>query len=293
MMNQQVVIFGEVLFDCFPDRKIILGGAPFNVAWHLQAFGISPLFISRIGNDQYGEKIKESMLNWGMNINGLQIDNIHPTGIVKIQFIQNEPNYEIVENSAYDFIEYDQIPEFKKDSILYHGTLALRNKNCLQTLQQIKNKINPAIFLDVNLRSPWWNLETIKLLLEKTTWLKLNEDELPLIVPQESNIEDQINFLFNNYSLKSITLTQGKKGAITFFPDQTNDKIAPSQTNKVIDTVGAGDAFCSVLILGLVKGWKMEKTLTRAQEFASMIVGIRGATIQDQSFYHSVLKKWD
>ncbi len=41
------MIFGEVLFDCFPDGASILGGAPFNVAWHLHAFGQSPLFISR------------------------------------------------------------------------------------------------------------------------------------------------------------------------------------------------------------------------------------------------------
>lgn len=292
-MNQQVIIFGEVLFDCFPDRNIILGGAPFNVAWHLQAFGISPLFISRIGKDKYGEKIKEAMINWGMNIKGLQIDNIHPTGEVQVTFIKNDPRYEIVENSAYDFIEYEEIPELKKDSILYHGTLALRNKNCLQTLQQIKNKINPAIFLDVNLRSPFWNLETIDLLLQETTWLKLNEEELPLIVPQESNTEDQIKILFNKYPLNTVTLTKGKEGAISFLPNKLNYNITPFQTNTIVDTVGAGDAFCSVLILGLVKGWKMEKILTRAQEFASMIVGIRGATIEDQSFYNSLLKKWD
>ena len=41
-MNQQeqIVIFGEVLFDCFDDNRHILGGAPFNVAWNLKALGV-------------------------------------------------------------------------------------------------------------------------------------------------------------------------------------------------------------------------------------------------------------
>ena len=51
-MNAQPLVFGEVLWDCFPDGQQVLGGAPFNVAWHLHAFGISPLFVSRVGQDE-------------------------------------------------------------------------------------------------------------------------------------------------------------------------------------------------------------------------------------------------
>ena len=65
------IIFGEVLFDCFPDGSRVLGGAPFNVAWHLQAFGAEPLFVSRVGNDPMGRKIRDAMLQWGMDTSGL------------------------------------------------------------------------------------------------------------------------------------------------------------------------------------------------------------------------------
>ena len=37
-----IALFGEVLIDQFPEGQRILGGAPFNVAWHLQAFGQKP-----------------------------------------------------------------------------------------------------------------------------------------------------------------------------------------------------------------------------------------------------------
>ena len=52
-------IFGEVLYDHFPDGSRVLGGAPFNVAWHLQAFGLAPRFISRVGDDAEGRKLRE------------------------------------------------------------------------------------------------------------------------------------------------------------------------------------------------------------------------------------------
>ena len=52
--NTPVLVFGEALFDCFPGGEQVLGGAPFNVAWHLQALGDQPIFISRIGNDRLG-----------------------------------------------------------------------------------------------------------------------------------------------------------------------------------------------------------------------------------------------
>ena len=52
-----VVIFGEVLFDDFPDGAV-LGGAPFNVAWHLQAFGLHPVVISRTGNDAQRDQMR-------------------------------------------------------------------------------------------------------------------------------------------------------------------------------------------------------------------------------------------
>ena len=79
-MKGRVHVFGEVLFDHFPDGSKVLGGAPFNVAWHLQAFGLSPRFISRVGDDEDGEQIKSAMQAWGMSLSGLQTDRKLPTG---------------------------------------------------------------------------------------------------------------------------------------------------------------------------------------------------------------------
>ena len=77
-MNGQPVLLGEVLYDCFEeDGSRTLGGAPFNVAWHLQGFGQNPVFISRVGDDDAGRNIRASMQQWGMDLSGLQLDTFH------------------------------------------------------------------------------------------------------------------------------------------------------------------------------------------------------------------------
>lgn len=294
MTDRQIIVFGEVLFDCFPDGHRILGGAPFNVAWHLQAFGAAPLFISSVGEDLLGEQIKNAMAGWGMDLNGLQTHTDQPTGQVEVKISDNEPSYDIVSPCAYDYIQSGQLPGLPDHPFLYHGTLAIRNAVSAGTLLAIKHQTIPDVFLDVNLRTPWWRINDILPLLSNTSWLKLNHHELAELVPDRREEERRINKLFSSTQLKHITLTRGEKGAVIYsangFPSIS---ISPEKTISVIDTVGAGDAFSSVLLLGKIRDWNLETTLKRAQEFAGAVVEIRGATTTDQAFYRSFLKAWN
>ena len=99
-MNRRLCIFGEVLYDHFPDGQRVLGGAPFNVAWHLQAFGEAPLLLSRVGADPEGESVRRAMRDWGMDDAGLGTDPERPTGRVSVVFEGGEPRYDIVPGCA-------------------------------------------------------------------------------------------------------------------------------------------------------------------------------------------------
>lgn len=285
------IIFGEVLFDSFPDGKQILGGAPFNVAWHCQAFGLNPLFISRVGDDDLGRKIFSAMQNCAMDTQGLQLDEIHKTGIVDVSFNNAEPSYNIVKDSAWDFIDHNLIPEIKDHSLLYHGTLALRNAASEQCLERLKHLYRGATFVDVNLRPPWWNLQQIKNILNNTDWLKLNQHELALLVPEEKDIKSQARYLIKHYQPNLVFITLGEAGAIAV-TETEESSIAPESASNVIDTVGAGDAFASVLLLGLHKTWPLATILSRAQTFASAVVGLRGAITEDKHFYQPFITNW-
>jgi len=171
------VIFGEVLFDIFPDGNQILGGAPFNVAWHLQGFGAQPLMISAVGDDDLGRDILGRMSHWGMETSGIQVDIEHPTGIVKVIMNQGDPSYDVVQDSAWDFIQSGpalEAIESQSVSMLYHGSLAARSHTSRQTLASIRKMEIAPVFIDVNLRPPYWKQGQLEELLAGASWIKLN-----------------------------------------------------------------------------------------------------------------------
>ena len=285
--------FGEVLFDRFPDGTTVLGGAPFNVAWHLQAFGKTPLFISRIGDDPEGHQVLASMQDWGMNTSVVEIDPTHPTGSVDVRLNDGEPHFEIVADAAYDFISGDHLPSSENLALIYHGTLALRSEVSRATFAHMHKKTGAPLFLDVNLRAPWWQGTEVTQILDDARWLKLNDAELDILAPGTETQAARAEQLMQQHELDLVLLTRGANGALAVSKDGEMVEVAPAKKTRVIDTVGAGDAFASVVVLGLLEGWTLSRTLSNAQDLASRIVEQRGATPTDPAFYDPIRKAWN
>ncbi len=287
--QKQVIIFGEVLFDCFTTGEQILGGAPFNVAWHLHAFGDKPKFISRVGNDPQGQSIINAMTDWGMNTCYIQVDKQHPTGRVDVTVIDNEPHYDIVSNVAYDFIDFVQAPTFSSTGLIYHGSLALRNEQSHDAFEQLADDTNLPLFVDVNLRSPWWTKQQIEQWLHQATWAKLNEDELGLIGFIDSDITLAMTQLQSQFQLDQVIITRGELGALVCTKDHQFHSVKPPKVTQFVDTVGAGDAFTARYIHGLVSDEAIDQTIDAAQKFAIKVIGLRGATSTDPDFYKNII----
>lgn len=287
------VVFGEVLYDCFPDSSRVLGGAPFNFAWHLQAFGLAPLLISRIGDDANGSAIRAAMEGWGMDTSGLQLDPAHPSGTVQVSVQGGDPSFDIAPDCAYDYIDPKQLPSLEGAGALYHGSLALRSPASRAALRALKARLRVPVFLDVNLRAPWWHPNPIQHLLAGATWVKLNAQELAVLRPdQTDDIALSAEGLQRRLGLELLVVTQGSKGALVCTAQGDRLEIRPSRGADAMDTVGAGDAFAAVLFLGLMRDWPLTTALERAQAFASAIVGIRGAVSTDPGFYRPFAETW-
>ncbi|MCK9607316.1 MAG: carbohydrate kinase [Methylomonas sp.] len=292
-MNKPLMqIFGEVLFDHFPDGSVVLGGAPFNVAWHLQAFKQNPCFISRIGEDDTGAAVQAGMENWRMDLSGLQHDTKHPTGAVQVKIEQGEPSYLIVPEQAYDFIDTEQLPTNTAADLLYHGSLALRNSVSRQALAHLKQQHRGKVFMDVNLREPWWDKAEVLAWVDEADWVKLNHLELQALQAGSVDFEAAMQEFLIKHRLQGLIVTRGEKGAVAINTAGERAMAVPVRALQVIDTVGAGDAFAAVLMLGIHLDWPLQLTLERAQSFASGIVGRRGATVQDAGFYRSFIEAW-
>jgi len=293
MINNQIAVFGEALFDQFPDGQQILGGAPFNVAWHLQAFNQRPCFISRVGNDALGDKIRQAMLDWGMAVENLQTDPDYPTGTVQVTINNGDPSYDILAEQAYDFIAAQQPDADRRYSVIYHGTLALRNRTSEQALRNLTARHQGKVFIDVNLRAPWWHKETVYQWLDKAQWVKLNDDELMHLAPQQNTVQDTMRWFLARHGLEVLVVTCGSRGALAVSQAGEFIEVVPVDDLAIADTVGAGDAFAAVLLLGMQHGWPLQLTMERAQSFASALVTKRGATVQDLSFYRPFIDAWN
>jgi fructokinase len=122
---------------------------------------------------------------------------------------------------------------------------------------------------------------------QQADWVKLNGEELQQLYPDG----DGAAFLAE-YQLQGLLLTHGAEGAELLTASGEHLITHPQGEAVVVDTVGAGDAFAAVMILGLANDWPLPLTLQRAQEFASALVGQRGATVADNTFYRPFIQGW-
>ena len=291
------LIVGEVLYDVFPDQQKILGGAPFNVAWHLQALGLQPVLFSRIGDDSNGRNILHAMQCWHLDTGFIQQDNQLPTGTVDIsQHPDGSHSFNINDHQAWDNLAWDdQLSGLNSNNTcwLYHGSLALRHKNNNSIIDRLRKQGLP-VFLDINLRNPWWSHDQIKHLMRQADWIKLNDEETALLTGCDLHAPDWrsiIPQLHQEYSLQGLIVTCGAAGAWLFDGKQLIFE-APPALDHLRDTVGAGDAFTAICLLGLSKQWPLKTILHRALMFAADVCQIQGATSSEPDFYQKTLNQW-
>lgn len=240
-----------------------------------------------------GNAIRELMRDWGMTQHGLQTDHSHPTGSVAVTLRDGEPEYTILKDQAYDFIDGFEFTRFVTPSLLYHGTLSLRYHVTRDALKSLKTHHQGLIFLDVNLRAPWWQAREVLTLLADANWVKLNHEEFDVLFPGNDDLPVRMRACVRLHELQGLIVTRGEQGACAVLANGESFNIEPSSQTVVVDCVGAGDAFAAVLMLGILKQWPMNLTLERAQEFASALVGQRGATVQDRRFYQHFIEAWN
>jgi sucrose-phosphate synthase len=295
----RTAIFGEVLFDHFADGSRVLGGAPFNVAWHLRGLGGNPLVISAVGADADGNEVRERMTSWDLTTHGVQSDPVHPTGRVAATVVDGENRFEIEPDQAWDFIQVEPALRAAVEEplgLLYHGTLALRSSESWNTLRTLRQRIGAPSFVDINLRKPWWTKDKIEWCLSNGDWIKLNDHELSEVTSKPTasfkDCRDAALALARDHAIRGVIVTRGANSSISIVGGQQVLEGPVTPVSSIVDTVGAGDGFSAVVCLGLLRKWPLQTTLDRAAAFAADLCGIRGATTTDFALYERHLAQW-
>jgi len=275
--RHQVVCFGEVLWDILPTGALP-GGAPMNVAYHLKKLGINPALITKIGADDYGEKLVNILSHSEVTTEYFQVDYTYPTGLVYANVDDHqEVRYDIVFPSAWDYTEYKEEDAgiVSQADFFVFGSLTSRNKASRDTLYQLLDVARTKV-LDINLRPPHYSRSSIESLLQRADILKMNEAELELITGWFSGfdgIEDRMKLVQEHFALGKIIVTLGGDGAMVL--DAGKFYRHKGYKVSVADTIGSGDSFLAGFLAQLLQG----NTIENALDFASGI----GAFIATQS----------
>jgi len=276
-----VVGIGELLWDCFPDRRRP-GGAPANVAFHAAQLGQRGLICSRIGDDELGRALREELRAHGLSMELVQLDERLPTGRVTVDTSNpSSPSYEIHRDVAWDAIGFDAPLEavVREAAAVCVGTLAQRSEISRGTILRCLEAAGKALRVyDVNLRRDGYCKEWIEETLRRVHVVKLNDGEVSVLASMLGATSEPEAFgreLIGGYGVELVCVTRAAEGCSMFTATETVH--APGRRVTVADSVGAGDAFTAALISARLRGWPLERTARLANEVGALVAARHGA----------------
>lgn len=273
-----VICFGEVLWDMLPEGPQP-GGAPLNVAYHLNKRGVKANIFSKIGNDLYGQQLSSLIHSWGIGRDFLQIDTKYPTSQVLAKMNGTEASYEIVFPVAWDFIERvnGSGPIINNSTYFIYGSLASRSEFTRSTLFDLLENDCIKVF-DINLRPPFVSRDLLGTLLTKADIVKFNQAELEMVQSvfggSFSNEVSQIRFIQEKFSVPEIIVTKGEFGA-SYYKNQAVYHAWGNEV-KVHDTIGSGDSFLAAFIAGHFLNQEPQEIIKDAVAMGAFIATKKG-----------------
>lgn len=283
-MAARALAFGEILWDII-DGVPYIGGATFNLLAHMSKMGADAYMISALGDDDLGKRALTEVKQLNINTPYIKRYSGFPTGTVDV-FIdsQGQPDFSIHEETAWDHIELD---EESRSAILNDtwdafcfGTISQRTESNRSLLHLLLSQIHSRhFFYDVNLRQSYYDRSWIEPLLEHSTILKLNDQEVIVLsrmfYQEDLGMEEFAVRLSADFSLEVVLITRGGEGALIY--DGKSFSSTGCEDVPIADTVGAGDSFSAGFLTAYLAGYDALQAAQFAGRVADFVVTQTGA----------------
>ena len=276
----KVLAFGEILWDVFPDKKH-LGGASLNFGAHLAKHGHEVYMLSALGQDDLGTEALAQVRQWNLREEHIAVLEDQPTGACIVTLDEKGlPSYDLKNHVAYDYIPGEAAGDF---DVLYFGTLALRgDHNRASVKKLLAEKQFAQIFVDVNIRAPYYSVETVTFAAENATILKISDEELHVVADllgmEKLEPAAFAKALAAKYAnLQYVIITLGGDGAYALNCKTGKEHTCPCEKVEVVSTVGAGDSFSAAFVHQLMSGADLAQCLKYASKVAGFVVSRQGA----------------
>ncbi len=293
-MKPKILSFGEIIWDVY-EKESFIGGAALNFAAHASKCGAESWLFSGVGNDELGEKAKETVEKLKVNSAFIKVTG-KATGKCLVTLDEKgTPDFNVLENTAYDNIEVTKEDVLAINRLgfdaLYFGTLIQRNSVSAASLRKLCRECSfKEVVCDINLRKKCYNADSVKLCLENATVLKLSIEEEPLLrelglyTVNDDDFEGIASAISDKYpNIKFVILTLGEKGSYVFDTKAKNAFVQKAKKVKAVSTVGAGDSFIAAWITSYLSGNTPEESTLIANELSGFVVSKTDA-VPDYSF---------
>ena len=279
-----MVGLGEILWDLLPSGRQ-LGGAPANFAYMANVLGDKGVVASRVGSDELGREAREMMETLAVDNSFVQSDAEHATSVVNVLIDgAGQPEFSIASDVSWDHLEWTgawQTLASRANAICF-GTLAQRSPASRVTVHRFleASAKNALKIYDVNLRESFYSIDIMVDSLRLADIAKLNADELARVCDL-LDIGGQTDWeksrqLLTKFDLKLVCVTRGALGSLLVSADQIVEH--SGFRVKVVDAVGAGDAFTACLAHHYLRGRSLQTISELANGFASWVATQTGAT---------------
>ena len=278
---------GNNMFEACP------GGAPCNVLALLNKMGKKTAFIGKVGKDQFGALLRDTITEAGIDASNLMVDeNVNTTLAFVHTFPDGDREFSFYRNPGADMmLTADEVnPEVVKDTKVFHfGTLSMTHEGVREATKKAVEtaKANGCLVsFDPNLRPPLWSsLDLAKEQMEygfgKCDILKISDNEIQFVSGKE-DYDEGIAYLQETYNIPLILLTTGKDGSRAYYKGMRVER--PGFSVKAIETTGAGDTFCGSSLNYLVDHdfenlteEQLGEMLTFANAAAALVTTKKGA----------------
>lgn len=262
MKSFDVVALGELLIDFTesgmseqgnPMLEANPGGAPCNVLAMLNRLGKKTAFIGKVGQDNFGQQLKEAVQSSGTDVSNLVMDEQTHTTLAFVHTqADGDRDFSFYRDPGADMmLRKEEVSEdiIKGGKIFHFGTLSSTHEGVREATRfaiDVAKENHLLISFDPNLREPLWDSlehakEEIKYGLSKCDILKISDNELEFMTGTQ-DYDEGIAILREQYDIPLIFLTMGKEGSRAYYRDWRVEAKSFSQ-EYTIETTGAGDTF--------------------------------------------------
>lgn len=271
--------------------KLDIAGAESNLCIGLSRLGVGARFISRVGDDPFGLRIRQVLDQEGVDTSALLTDPEAPTGVFFREHLPDGQRrvYYYRKGSAASRLSPDDLhPGLFQGARLVHltGITPALSPACAAACQraiELARQAGAWISFDPNFRPRLWNATEaqavlLPLMLQVDILLMGHEDAQALF---DIDNEDQILERGLNLGASIVVLKLGEQGACGLANSSVKPvgqimKIPAHPVKQVIDPVGAGDGFDAGFIAGWLQGWDLEKCLQLGARLGAAAVGVMG-----------------